>query len=169
MFVPTVSSLIRSGSFSNDPIVNAAAGVSVRRTTNSCVMSPSLSTLNVTGPAETLAAVGVIDHWFKPIPMVPPAVDGTDFGVPDAADDDEHATPPSRRNAGMSTHLPAKIFMSSPPFLSLQDSPPWRRRASAERPGRDGPRDPFRTGRRGLSVFRAGQPGRLLGCFSLVM
>src|SRR6059058_1697497 len=143
MFVPTVSSLIRSGSFSNDPIVNAAAGVSVRRTTNSCVMSPSLSTLNVTGPAETLAAVGVIDHWFKPIPMVPPAVDGTDFGVPDGAAD-EHATPPSRRNAGMSTHLPAKIFMSSPPFLSLQkDSPPWRRRASAERPGRDGPKGPL--------------------------
>src|SRR6476660_6712700 len=100
--VPAVSSLIRSDSPSNLPISVSADGVSVFRTTNSCVMVPALVTLNVTLPAAGVAD-GVTDHWLR-ITETSPVAAVEDAGC----DDDPAAELELEQAADPTTSAPSK-------------------------------------------------------------
>src|SRR6266511_4334964 len=90
LVTPGPSSSMRSFSPSNDTMGRSPAGVSVRRTTNSWVLDPSLVTAKVTGPSAAVAE----DRWMyisfgevspRPTVTAPGAADG---GADGAADGD---------------------------------------------------------------------------------
>src|SRR4051812_15184121 len=137
-FFPDVSSLIRSSSPSNFPIGIDSDGVTVLSTTNSCVIVPSLATVNVTGPAEGVPE-GVTDHWFRlTVTSFVGALD--EGGVDDAPLALEHAVPIRRHPTSNPVHRSCPLIVLLLPPRDISE--PWRSPDAgprAERPGIGGP------------------------------